>query len=193
MSFSIELPQSYTFSLCIDRGNHTIVDTTLEVPDTREGIAKARRTIQRLMNEYVPIPKAPTPTQEPSKLASEKQALIDEAATPESEPAPDTPPEKKPDGARGLLQLYCKECGRTFTTFLREYQTKMECNCGYQIDLTAPLAQFTYICPDCNMPRWGQTNLEDPDITVRCKCGRNVNLRWTPNSREYQLTERGRS
>jgi hypothetical protein len=44
MSFSIELPQTYTFSLCIDRGGHTIVDTTVEVPDTREGITRAKST-----------------------------------------------------------------------------------------------------------------------------------------------------
>ena len=61
MSFSIELPQTYTFSLCIDRGGHTIVDTTVEVPDTREGITRAKRTVQRLMNEYTPTPKAPEP------------------------------------------------------------------------------------------------------------------------------------
>lgn len=61
MSFSIELPQTYTFSLCIDQGGHTIVDTTVEVPDTREGIARAKRTVQRLMNEYAPTPKAPEP------------------------------------------------------------------------------------------------------------------------------------
>ncbi len=61
MSFSIELPQTYTFSLCIDRGGHTIVDTTVEVPDTREGITRAKRTVQRLMNEYTPISRAPEP------------------------------------------------------------------------------------------------------------------------------------
>lgn len=66
MSFSIELPQTYTFSLCIDRGGHTIVDTTDEVPDTREGITRAKRTVQRLMNEYTPTPKAPEPARKPS-------------------------------------------------------------------------------------------------------------------------------
>ena len=78
MSFSIELPQTYTFSLCIDRGGHTIVDTTVEVPDTREGITRAKRTIQRLMNEYAPVPKAPVPTPE---LATENQAPIDSTGT----------------------------------------------------------------------------------------------------------------
>ena len=180
MSFSIELPQTYTFSLCIDRGDHTIVDTTVEVPNTREGITRAKRTIQRLMNEYTPVAKAP----EPVELNPESQAHTD--PLPAAGTAPTPPPEKKPEGARGLLRLYCKKCGNTFGTFLREYQTELDCKCGHHIDLTVPLAKFTYTCPYCEQTRWGQTNLEDPDITVRCKCSRDVNLRWVPKSREYQ-------
>lgn len=183
MSFSIEVPQTYTFSLCIDRVGRTIVDTTVEVPDTREGITRAKRTIQRLMNEYVPVPKAQAPT---SELTTENQAPIDATTALESEPAPDPSPEKKQDGARGLLQLHCKECGRTFSTFLREHQTEVDCKCGHQIDLTAPLARYRFTCPYCEKESWGQTNLEDPEITVRCKCGGDVNLRWVPKLREYQ-------
>ena len=186
MSFSIELPQTYTFSLCIDQGNRTIVDTTVEVQDTKEGIAKAKRTIQRLMNEYAQVPKAQAPTPEPQDLAPEKQTSIDETTAPESKPAPDPPPEKKPDGARGLLQLHCKECGRTFGTFLREHQAEMVCKCGHHIDLTVPLARYRFTCPYCEKESWGQTNLEDPDITVRCKCGGDINLRWVSKLREYQ-------
>lgn len=111
MSFSIELPQTYTFSLCIDRGGRTVADATVEVPDTREGIAKAKRTIQRLMNEYAPVPKAP----EPVGLNPESQAPTDPPPT-ESAPAP--PPAKKQEGVRGLLRLRCPECGNTFGTFL---------------------------------------------------------------------------
>ena len=182
MSFSIEVPQTYTFSLCIDRVGRTIVDTTVEVPDTREGITRAKRTIQRLMNEYVPTPKA----QEPVELNPESQAPIDSTAAPESEPAPDPSPEKKQDGARGPRQLHCRECGRTFGTFLREHQTEVDCKCGHQIDLTTPLARYRFTCPYCEKESWGQTNLEDPEITVRCKCGGDVNLRWVPKLREYQ-------
>ena len=180
MSFSIELPQTYTFSLCIDRGGRTIVDTTVEVPDTREGIAKARRTIQRLMNEYAPTPKAP----EPAGLNPESQPPADPLLAAETAPA--SPPEKKPEGARGLLQLHCKECGRTFGTFLREHQTEVDCKCGHQIDLTTPLARYRFTCPYCEKETWGQTNLEDPEITIRCKCGGDVDLRWNPKAREYQ-------
>ena len=107
MSFSIELPQTYTFSLCIDRGGRTIVDTTVEVPDTREGITKAKRTIQRLMNEYAPVPKAPDLV----GLNPESQPSTD--PPPAAETAPTPSPEKKPEGARGLLRLHCPECGNT--------------------------------------------------------------------------------
>ena len=98
MSFSIELPQTYTFSLCIDQGGHTIVDTTVEVPDTREGIARAKRTVQRLMNEYAPAAKAPAPADDPVEPEMESQAPT---GSPEQEGETDPPPEKKPDGARG--------------------------------------------------------------------------------------------
>lgn len=129
MSFSIELPQTYTFSLCIDRGGHTIVDTTVEVPDTREGITRAKRTIQRLMNEYAPVAKVP----EPVELNQESQAPTD--LPPAAETAPTPPQKKKLEGARGLLRIHCPECGDTFGTFLREYQTEIECKCGHHINL----------------------------------------------------------
>ena len=180
MSFSIELPQTYTFSLCIDRGGHTIVDTTVEVPDTREGITRAKRTVQRLMNEYTPTPKAP----EPAGLNPESQPPAD--LLPAAETATTPPPEKKPEGARGLFHLHCKECGRAFTTFLREHQAAVRCKCGQWIDLTAPLARYRFTCPYCEREGWGLTNLEDPDITVPCKCGGSVDLRWAPKSKEYQ-------
>ena len=93
MSFSIELPQTYTFSLCIDRGGHTIVDTTVEVPDTREGITRAKRTVQRLMNEYTPTPKAP----EPAGLNPESQPPAD--LLPAAETATHPPREKSRKGA----------------------------------------------------------------------------------------------
>ncbi len=182
MSFSIELPQTYTFSLRIDQDNHTLVDTTVEVEATAKGIAKGKRTLQRLMNEYAPAiepPQAAAP--EP-----ENKAPIDPAGQPEPEPTPDPPPEKKPEGARGLLQLHCKECGRTFGTYLREPQTEVLCKCGHSIDLTGQLGKYRFTCPYCEKETWGRTNLEDPDITVRCKCGGDVDLHWVPKAKEYQ-------
>ena len=166
MSYYDGFTPTYTFSLCIERSDRVLVDTTVEVKATAEEIAKA-----------------PAPADDPVEPEMESQAPT---GSPEQKGATDPPPEKKPDGARGLLHLHCKECGRAFTTFLREYQTEVDCKCGHQIDLDAPLAKFAYTCPYCEQTRWGQTNLEDPDITVRCKCGGDVNLRWVPKSREYQ-------
>lgn len=183
MSYYDGFTPTYTFSLYIERSDRVLVDTTVEVKATAEEIAKAKKTIQRLMNEYAPVAKAPAPADDPVEPEMESQAPT---GSPEQKGATDPPPEKKPDGARGLLHLHCKECGRAFTTFLREYQTEVDCKCGHQIDLDAPLAKFAYTCPYCEQTRWGQTNLEDPDITVRCKCGGDVNLRWVPKSREYQ-------
>lgn len=184
MSYYDGSTPTYTFSLCIERSDRILVDTTVEVKATTEEIAKAKKTIQCLMNEYVPVAKAPMPAQEPSEPSPENQPLPTDSPEPDGEADP--PLKKKPESARGLLHLHCKECGRAFTTFLREYQTVMDCKCGHQIDLTVPLATFAYTCPYCEQTRWGKTNLEDPEITVRCKCGGDVNLRWVPKSREYQ-------
>lgn len=180
MSFSIELPQTYTFSLCIDRGGHTIVDTTVEVPDTREGITRAKRTVQRLMNEYAPTPKAP----DPAGLNPESQPPAD--LLPAAETAPTPPPEKKSEGARGLLRLHCPECGNTFGTFLREYQTEIECKCGHHIDLTGQLGRYHATCPYCQHESWGKTNSEEPVVEVQCKCKEMIRLQWVPEAREYQ-------
>lgn len=180
MSFSIELPRTYTFSICIDQGNRTIVDTTFEVPDTTEGVAKARRTIRHLMNEYAP---AIEPTQ---TAAPEPKAPIDQPGRSGPETTPDSPPEKKPEGARGLLRLRCPECGNTFGTFLREYQTEVACKCGHHIDITGQLGRYHFTCPYCEKETWGKTNLEDPEITVRCRCGGDVEVRWAPEAKEYQ-------
>lgn len=184
MSFSIELPQTYTFYLRIDKGNRTFVDTRVEVPATIEGVAKAKRIVHLTMNEYaLPIepPRAAAP--EPPL---ENQVLTDQADRPERDAAPAPPPEKKPEGVRGLLRLRCPECGNTFGTFLREYQTGVDCKCGHQIDLTGQLGRYHFVCPYCQQEGWGKTNLEDPEITVRCKCGEDVALRWKREAKEYQ-------
>lgn len=154
MSFSIELPQTYTFSLCIDQGNRTLADTTFEVPATTEGVAKARRTIRHLMNEYAPAIKTMEPVTHtlivgdetgPVPTASTWEHFVkkagDQKRDDQAEVTTAPPPEKKPDGARGLLRLRCPECGNTFWTFLREYQTEVACKCGHSINLTGQLAE----------------------------------------------------
>jgi len=185
MSFSIELPKTCTFSLCIGQDNRIFVDAVVEVPATSAGVAKAKKTIQYLMDEHAPVIEA-IETEKASALKLENQPPINPAGQSEPEAVLPPPLEKKPEGVRGLLHLHCEECGRTFGTFLREHQTKMDCKCGHQIDLSAPLARYRFTCPYCEKECWGQTNLEAPDITVRCKCGRDVTLEWTPPEKEYR-------
>ena len=176
MSFSIEPPRTYTFSLCIDQGDRTLADSTFEVPATTEGIAKAERTIKHLMSEYAPAA-APEPG---------NQAPINPTDQPEPEATPEPPLEKKPQGARGLLRLHCPECGNTFGTFLREYQTEIACKCGHKIDLTGQLGRYHAVCPYCQHESWGKTNSEEPEIEVQCKCKEMIRLQWVPEAREYQ-------
>lgn len=183
MSYYDGLTPTYTFTLRIEQSDRVLVDTMVEIPATTEGIAKGKKTIQRLMNEYAPLIEALSTEPEPPKLALENQAPIAPTDLP---PEPEPAPKGKLGGSRGLLHLHCRECGRTFTTFLREYQTEMDCKCGHQIDITAPLARYRFTCPYCERDGWGQTNLEDPDITVRCKCGGDINLRWASKAKEYQ-------
>lgn len=57
--------------------------------------------------------------------------------------------------------------------------------------LTIPLARYRFNCPYCGKETWGQTNLEDPEITTRCKCGGNVKLRWDSKAKEYQAITKG--
>ena len=49
MSYYDGFTPTYTFSLCIERSDRVLVDTTVEVKATAEEIAKAKKTIQRLM------------------------------------------------------------------------------------------------------------------------------------------------
>ena len=112
-----------------------------------------------------------------------------EAEEPEEAPAPaggGQTSDKRPEGARGLLRLYCRECGNTFGTFLKELQSEITCRCGHHIDLTVPLARYRFTCPHCGKESWGKTNLEDPELTARCICGEDVVMRWNSKEREYQ-------
>lgn len=111
----------------------------------------------------------------------ERQEAPEEAPT----PAVGTSSER-PEGAKGLLLLYCRECGNIFGTFLREYQSEITCRCGHHIDLTVPLARYRFTCPYCQHEGWGKTNSEDPEIEVQCKCREMVTVRWNPDAREYQ-------
>ena len=74
MSYYDGFTPTYTFSLCIERSDRVLVDTTVEVKATAEEIAKAKKTIQRLMNEYAPVAKAPVPADDPVEPEMEGQA-----------------------------------------------------------------------------------------------------------------------
>ena len=93
---------------------------------------------------------------------------------------------KKPDGAKGLLRLYCPEYGNTFGILLRKYQTQVACKCGHQINLTGRLGRYRYTCPYCQNEGYGKTNSEDPEIEVQCKCHEMATVRWNPDARDYQ-------
>ena len=176
----MESETRYTFSFCIRRDGEVLIGADVGAGDSVEEITRAKKTIQRLLNEYNPAAKVPAVCSKKPKQQTEDP----------DEPPPVqnvTPPmTEKPSGVRGLIQVRCPECDNVFGTFLREYQTDVSCKCGRHIDLTLPLARFAYTCPYCEQTRWGRTNLEDPEITIRCKCGGEINLRWNPNAREYQ-------
>lgn len=195
MSYFDGLTPIYTFRLQIERSDRTILDAAITAKAAPDELAKTKRSIQRLLNEYAPAAVIPAPTQPPEQPtallppAADQPEQPAEAALPqstsgaESTPRPDR---KLPVGGKGLLRLRCKECGNIFVIFLWNYQTEIVCRCGHHIDLTAPLAKYHYTCPYCEKDGWGQTNLEDPEITVKCKCGGDIDLRWNPKAREYQ-------
>lgn len=201
MSYFDGFTPTYTFQLRIERDDRIILDTAIAAKGDADGVAKAKKTIQRLLNEYTPVIKPPVqakdpePEQtapalpEPENSGGSAQDPDDDPPVPEETAEPLPPPrthERPPQGARGVLRLHCRACGNTFGTFLRDYQTEIACRCGQPIDLTAPLAMYRFNCPYCEKESWGRTNLEDPEITVRCKCGGDVDLRWNPKAREYQ-------
>lgn len=195
MSFSIEVPQTYTFSLCIDRGDRTLVDITVEVEATAEEIAKAKRTIQRLMDEYALDAKTSAPTPEPDPI--DPIDLPPELEATEEEPPADIIPAPAPavirkqsafreKGAKGLMLLYCKSCGDIFSTFLKDPRQEFTCKCGSRIDLTGPMVRFQYICPCCEKRTYGKTNVEEPSFEAWCLCGNRVMLTWVPKEKEYR-------
>lgn len=189
MSFFDAPNTTYTFRLKIERNDQTILETAIVKKADAAELAKAKKTIQRLLNEYTPAIQPPKAAQAPElaqnspapapAVEQQPEDLAEFATSPRAHGRPS-------QGAKGMLRLRCKECGNTFGTFLREYQPAVLCKCGRSIDLTAPLATYHFTCPYCECERFGKTNLEDPEITVRCKCGGDIDLRWNPRAIEYQ-------
>lgn len=202
MSLFDGLTPTYTFRLQIERSDRTILDTAITTKATADEITKVKRSVRRLLDEYAPTIKTATAvTLQPGtvlELDPENQAPIDPTDLLEPEAQPDKPEEapapaggghtsdEQPEGAKGLLRLYCRECGNTFGTFLKERRSEITCRCGHHIDLTVPLALYRFTCPYCQHEGWGKTNSEDPEIEVQCKCREMITVRWNPDAREYQ-------
>ncbi len=192
MSLFDGLTPTYIFRIQVELEGKMVLDTSITTKDSREDLIKTKKTVRRLLDEYAPLPPVLTPAPDipptPESEAQDPAADQRQDEQPEEAPAPggghvsDRPPE----GVRGLIRLRCQECGSTFGTYLKERQSEITCRCGHHIDLTAPLARYRFTCPYCEKETWGRTNLEDPEITIRCKCGGDVDLRWNPKEREYQ-------
>ena len=69
-------------------------------------------------------------------------------------------------GARGLLRLGCR--------------------CGATISLERGLAHYEFECGCCGLHAKGQTNIEDLEITIPCKCGNPITLHWNKDARRYE-------
>lgn len=185
--------ERYTFGAYIKRGDNIDLDIAVEAIDTPESIRKAMNTVRRAMTNYAPKTMSITIDADQAQTAHVSAQVTTSAATdhePDPQPMPTIAPASKPDGpiegARGLLRLHCRECGNTFNTFLRDLQTELACRCGHHIDLTIPLARYHFTCPYCEKETFGGTNLEDPNITIRCKCGGSIDLCWVPKAKEYR-------
>ena len=186
----LEPNERYIIGGYIKRGDNTVLDIAVEAIDTPESIRKAMNTVRRAMTNYAPKTAPITIGADQAKTAhvSAKVATsMAGQADAASEPATIPTPPKEPDGTKGLVTIYCKECGSAFSTFLKERQSEIVCRtCGHHTDLTVPLAKFHFTCPYCEKESWGLTNAEEPDISVLCKCGQFVNLRWAPKAKEYR-------
>lgn len=93
---------------------------------------------------------------------------------------------RKPvSGARGLLRLRCKCCGREFGTFLHIPQVSIGCHCGATISLEG-LCAYEFDCECCGVHTYGLTNMTDADLTIPCRCGNPITMRWDPSTRRYK-------
>lgn len=191
--------QRYTFTLKICDSVGPLIDMTIGAAQDKDSLAKAKETVNKALEEFTPMPsgvKAPVQSAEMTitpgmmmelRAKSGTTPAQDTTAEPvEDTPAQDPAPAKPPAGVKGLLRLRCPNCGNIFGTFLREPKTEIDCKCGHSIDLTGPLVRYRFTCPYCEKDSWGYTNLEDPAIIIRCKCGGDVELQWNTKAKEYQ-------
>ena len=165
----------YSFQLSIEQDRESILEITVGTADSTESVAKAKATIQQMLNDFTPAFSSggPQSPQKPTKIAEAEQV-----------PAADS------GGIKGFVLIRCEKCGRVFRSFLRSPQKMLSCKCGNHIDLTAPLTGFEYTCESCGKKNWGSTNIEDDSIEVRCLCGEQAELYWSSEDKEYQLKKK---
>lgn len=85
----------------------------------------------------------------------------------------------------GLLRLRCPCCGSEFGTYLHSPQASVACRCGATI-LLEHMAPYSFTCPCCERKIRGKTNVPEIEITVACRCGNPVTMRWDARSRSYR-------
>lgn len=102
-------------------------------------------------------------------------------------PASNSVPSPQKAEVKGLLLLHCPDCDSTFQTFLKAPKSEFVCKCGHYIDLTANMAKYEFVCPNCEKKTWGHTNLEDAEISVRCMCGSEIDLQWVSKIKTYRI------
>ena len=171
------LRKPYTFQLTIKEGGETLANIAVSAGNNADEVAKAKRTIQRALNDFTPSLKNPETV----------CTVVSAPTTPAvQEPASKNANLNKPEGVYGLVKLHCPKCHSTFGSFLKERRTEFTCKCGHHIDLTANIAPYRFVCPHCEKETWGTTNLENPSIVVTCKCGRDVELLLEKDAKEYR-------
>lgn len=170
----------YAFYLSVDKNRGGVFNVGLkDIDDPR----KAQFTLNRLINECILGIEEPVPEQVRAE-GKEADPVKKETSPAVTEKGPFRPP-AEPAGKSGVLLLRCDACGDIFLAAPRGYRTSWGCRCGHQIDLDKPFAKYSFTCPHCGEFRWGQTNLENPEIEVSCKCGKKTVLRWDPEKKKY--------
>jgi len=174
MEESVMSEIKYMFRLCIEQERDSILELAVGAADTAESVAKAKKTILKLLDEFSPEFAAPTT----------RLNLSTQEDNSEMKPEP-----TMRNGVKGFILLRCQACGNTFKLFQREPKKRVFCKCGHCVDLAVPLAHFQCTCAKCGKQSWGKTNIEEASIEVRCSCGNPITLNWYPEDRQYGTFE----
>lgn len=82
----------------------------------------------------------------------------------------------------GSLYMMCELGNDHAGQFFTPYDV---CRCGATISLERGLAHYEFECGCCGLHAKGQTNIEDLEITIPCKCGNPITLHWDKDKRRY--------